>query len=496
MIVKPSTKAADLAFLEEIMADEEFAGLPTATQDKLKIYKRGLWGERDTAHMIDRHFHGATSTAILHDLRLPDGMGGFAQFDHILLNRIAELATIVEVKNYAGTLSKNEHDEWVVWYKGQKLPKDIPNPVAQAQRQREILRSWMRQRGLGKAFPNISVFVAVPAACKIDRSKVGKEVPIVKSDNLFSAWESSWDVSGLEILLSPRISSLDLQRLATILAQAHVPGPDIYDQLGLRSALLDDVEDVTISAGEEDGAVPLAVTGETMLAIDPVAVAATPGDAVETPRTEIGRAIQPSRRPASVQVEICSGIFERVLPDGRIGFTAQASNPDAKRRLDEVCKGRAAWISRYQNWVCDDARALELRARLTADLVGAPADESREQPQIDTVSPTSADESTDLPVKRRASAAVSVCSGITERTLPDGRVAFRADTDEQGAREILAGACRGRGRWQPLFKNWVVEANTADDVRTAVRDASLRMILQPPTSRDSQIAGSGTDGSR
>ena len=32
MIVKPSTKAADLAFLEEIIADEEFATLPAATQ--------------------------------------------------------------------------------------------------------------------------------------------------------------------------------------------------------------------------------------------------------------------------------------------------------------------------------------------------------------------------------------------------------------------------------------------------------------------------------
>lgn len=496
MIVKPSTKAEDLAFLEEIMADEEFADLPAATQDKLKIYKRGLWGERDTAHMIDRHFHGATNTAILHDLRLPDGMGGFAQFDHILLNRIAELATIVEVKNYAGTLSKNEHDEWIVWYKGQKLPKDIPNPVAQAQRQREVLRSWMRQRGLGKAFPNISVFVAVPAACKIDRSKVGKEVPIVKSDNLFSSWESSWDVSGLEILLSPRISPLDLQRLATIMARAHVPGPDIYDQLGLRPALPADLEGVTTSSGEDDGAGPIVVSGETMPTIDPGAVAATPDDLVETPTTEIGKTSRPPRRPAPVQIEICSGIFERVLPDGRICFTAQASNPEAKRRLDEVCKGRAAWVSRYQNWVCDDGRAVELRAILTADQVEAPADENRERPQVDPASPTSPDQSSDLRVKRRASAAVSVCSGITERFLPDGRVAFRADTESQGAHEILAVACRGRGKWQPLFKNWVVEANTADDVRTAVRDASVRMIAQAPTSGDNQLAGSEIDGSR
>lgn len=493
MIVKPSTKAEDLAFLEEIMADEEFADIPGSTQDKLKSYKRGLWGERDTAHMIDRYFHGATNTAVLHDVRLPDGMGRFAQFDHILLNRIAELATIVEVKNYAGTLSKNEHDEWIVWYKGQKLPKDIPNPVAQAQRQREVLRAWMRQRGLGKAFPNISVFVAVPAACKIDRSKVGKDVPIVKSDNLFSAWESSWDVSGLDILLSPRISSLELQRLATILARAHVPGPDIYDQLGLRPTLPDDDLEVgTTSADEEEGAVPLLVPAEATLTVVPVEVAAIAHDVVQTPTSgNIGTASQPPRRRASSSVELCSGIFERLLPDGRIGFTAHASNPEAKRRLDEACVGRAAWISRYQNWVCDDDRALEIRAIISADQVLAPADGSGDKrTRADTAPPTLVDQSTACPVKRRASAAVSVCRGITERSLPDGRVAFRANTDEQSAREILAGACRGRGKWQPVFKNWIVEADTADEVRTAVRTALLSEHPQAPISPDSQIAGS------
>lgn len=77
MIVKPSTKAADLAFLEEIIADEEFATLPAATQDRLRRHRRGLWGERDTAHMLDRHFHAKTNTAVVHDLRLPDGMGGY-----------------------------------------------------------------------------------------------------------------------------------------------------------------------------------------------------------------------------------------------------------------------------------------------------------------------------------------------------------------------------------------------------------------------------------
>ncbi|WP_164518986.1 nuclease-related domain-containing protein [Sphingomonas sp. ABOLG] len=473
MIVKPSTKAADLAFLEEIIADEEFATLPAATQDRLRRHRRGLWGERDTAHMLDRHFHAKTNTAVVHDLRLPDGMGGYAQFDHLLLNRIGELATIIEVKNYAGTLSKNEHNEWIVWYKGQRTPKDIPNPVAQARRQAEVLRSWLREHGLAKAFPNVNVFVSVPPECKIDRSKIGSDVPIVKSDNLFAAWEQSFDVSGLDLLLGTHLSALQLQQVAKRIAKAHVPPPDIYDELKLRPA--DD--DVSLNDDVlEDAEQPQASALSDVLAEDvarstrasDVHASADEGAVVEEGTLAGSENTVQRNRNTGTPYQLCAGIFERVLRDGRIGFSADARDEAARDRLKSACRGRAQWISRYQNWVCDDDRALEIRnllaegSGLGATVRSASELASGELPADRTVDPA--------PTKK-AGPAAEICEGITTRELPDGRHAFRARKSDQAAKDALSAACKGVGQWNPLYQNWIVPADRAPAIRAAIEAA-------------------------
>ncbi|MDO7836879.1 nuclease-related domain-containing protein [Sphingobium sp. HBC34] len=235
MIIKRSTKADELAFLEEVIADEDFTSLPATTQSRLRKHRRGLWGERATAHMIDRHLLTSDNTAVIHDLRIADQGGSFAQFDHLLLNRWAKRATIVEVKNYAGRLSKNDHGEWMVWYTGQRRPRDIPNPVEQARRQAEVLRRWLIRNALDKVFPRVDVFVSVPPECSIDRSKVGTDEPLVKSDNLISRWLETSGLSELDVMFSIGvISSSDLRAYAQKLARAHVAGPDIYDVLNIR----------------------------------------------------------------------------------------------------------------------------------------------------------------------------------------------------------------------------------------------------------------------
>lgn len=113
MIVKHSTKADECADFAAFIASADFERLPERTRRNALARRRGLEGERATAHILDRHFHDRPDHVLLHDLRLPDGIGGFAQFDHIILSRLSRTATVVEVKNYRGRLSKNEHDEWL-----------------------------------------------------------------------------------------------------------------------------------------------------------------------------------------------------------------------------------------------------------------------------------------------------------------------------------------------------------------------------------------------
>lgn len=174
MIVKPSTKSDECAAMVALIAALDFDHLPERTRKNALARRRGLEGERATAHILDRHFHDAPNHALLHDLRLPDGIGGFAQVDHVILSRLSRTAAVLEVKNYRGRLSKNEHDEWLVWYEGRRRPIDIPNSLAQAHRQKEVLRAWLKANNHDMAFEKIGAFVIIPPDCSIDRSLEGQ----------------------------------------------------------------------------------------------------------------------------------------------------------------------------------------------------------------------------------------------------------------------------------------------------------------------------------
>ena len=100
MIRKKSTRAAEIAFADEVMASDEFAALPERVRSTVRNHRQGMRGERETAYMLDHQFGPDNDRNLLiHDLRLPDGQGGFAQFDHILLSRASRTASIFESKN-------------------------------------------------------------------------------------------------------------------------------------------------------------------------------------------------------------------------------------------------------------------------------------------------------------------------------------------------------------------------------------------------------------
>ncbi|MXO86480.1 hypothetical protein GRI38_10635 [Altererythrobacter aurantiacus] len=61
----------------------------------------------------------------------------------------------------------------------------------------------------------------------------------------------------------------------------------------------------------------------------------------------------------------------------------------------------------------------------------------------------------------------TVHGAITIRELPDGRLALRSDTNEELI-SVVRGACKGKARWNPRFKNWVFDAELFDDIRVAI----------------------------
>lgn len=373
MIVKPSTKADECAAISAFIGTPDFARLPERARKNTLARRRGLEGERSTAHILDRYFHDAPNHALLHDLRLPDGLGGFAQFDHVILSRLSKTAAVVEVKNYGGRLSKNEHDEWLVWYEGRRRPIDIPNPLAQAHRQKEVLRAWLKGNRHDLAFETIRAFVIIPPNCSIDRSKVSADVPIYKADNFIAAWTPFGGITPLGRLFSTGVSAKTLLTIAGQIADDHQADLSALEKvIGPQSArAASNVEPEVAEKEVGDDALPAValaptvevhpVIVETEVPASPLSIAAEPETVAVTNDPEPAPATVASK--ASDKVEIVPGIYERTLPDGRVAFLT-GKNDGAGDRLKMACQGIAQWNPRFRNWLTDAARASTIRKTL------------------------------------------------------------------------------------------------------------------------------------
>jgi hypothetical protein len=369
MIVKPSTKADECAAIAAFMANPDFDRLPERARRETMNRQRGLNGERSTAHILDRHFHDAPNHALLHDLRLPDGIGGFAQFDHVILSRLSRTAAVVEVKNYRGRISKNEHNEWHVWYEGRRRPIDISNPLEQARRQGEVLRAWLKARRHDVAFETIGAFVIIPPEGSIDRSKVGADVRIYKADNFIAAWTEFGGITPMGRLFSTGVSAKTLLAIGGQLAGKHQPNlRGLEDMIGSRSSKAKpavDVDEAEDAAGDEpEPAVALPANSATVATAEKASPVLGSTEHKATAVTnDTGPISMVDGGKASDKIEIVPGIYERVLPDGSVAFLA-GRDEAAGVCLKLACEGLARWNPRYRNWLSDASKAPIIRDAL------------------------------------------------------------------------------------------------------------------------------------
>jgi|GEM_PF-2720434 len=99
----------------------------------------------------------------------------------------------------------------------------------------------------------------------------------------------------------------------------------------------------------------------------------------------------------------------------------------------------------------------------------APATDSRPEPQDQSATDQEEVEPAPNPRKHgaKASVLVTVIEGISERILPDGRIAFLVQPGTP-ADEQLTGVCKGRVIWNPRFRNWLCSAERAEEIRHAL----------------------------
>ncbi len=75
-------------------------------REELMRTKKGIQGERESAHYLDHYFKDAENHVLLHDLRFVID-GEVTQIDHLIFNRAGSIY-LLETKNYACNLVINE----------------------------------------------------------------------------------------------------------------------------------------------------------------------------------------------------------------------------------------------------------------------------------------------------------------------------------------------------------------------------------------------------
>ena len=110
-------------------------------REEVSRLKKGIQGERDSAHYIDSYFKGSDNHVILHDLRFVVD-GDVAQIDHLMFNREGQIF-LLETKNYAGSLVINDRGEFTAVYEDGRF--GIPSPLEQSLRHERILAKLLER---------------------------------------------------------------------------------------------------------------------------------------------------------------------------------------------------------------------------------------------------------------------------------------------------------------------------------------------------------------
>ena len=131
-------KSKRLALLEDL---QKSAQQKKWLREELQRCRKGIQGERESAHYLDSYFNGSENNVLLHDLRLVVD-GDTAQIDHLILNRTGRIY-LIETKNYSGDLIVNAHGEFTVQYGDDSF--GIPSPWEQSRRHERILAKLLEK---------------------------------------------------------------------------------------------------------------------------------------------------------------------------------------------------------------------------------------------------------------------------------------------------------------------------------------------------------------
>ena len=176
--------------------------------------RKGIQGERESAHYLDHYFKDAENHVLLHDLRFVIE-GEVTQIDHLILNRAGNVY-LLETKNYACNLVINDRGEFTAEYENARF--GIPSPIEQSLRHEKVLRQLLERLDIVGRTQKHSDFhhvVMLHPKATIERppAKSFDTANVIKADQ-FPTWHKSFvDKLGFGTFFK---SALNMRSLETI----------------------------------------------------------------------------------------------------------------------------------------------------------------------------------------------------------------------------------------------------------------------------------------
>ena len=184
-------------------------------REELMRTRKGIQGERESAHYLDHYFKDAENHVLLHDLRFVIE-GEVTQIDHLIFNR-AGIVYMLETKNYACNLVINDRGEFTAEYENARF--GIPSPIEQSMRHEKVLHKLLEQLGIvgrTQKHPDFHHVVMLHPKATIERppTKSFDTANVIKADQ-FPTWHKSFvEKVGLGTLFK---SALNVRSLETIM---------------------------------------------------------------------------------------------------------------------------------------------------------------------------------------------------------------------------------------------------------------------------------------
>lgn len=462
MILKHADdKQPDIDILHNLAAQAGSQRQRQAVQEEIDNIVAGMRGEQDASYYLDQEFRHRDDSVVIHDLRIEEE-GDVAQIDHIVISRNRQ-AFVLETKALKASLECNSAGEWEAVYGRSRYA--IPSPLEQCKRHAAALRRWLGRRET--AIREVIPVVLVAPTTKLGQRAASRDDPDVVKSDLFTRWyeqRSSGNAHQVVQRGNERMSEDELAGVGYRLVRAHTPIQfDWRRRFGFPT-----------SKGEEDTVAPMAPVAPP--SEEPI----TAPDGTAR-RKHIGK----------TDVPIAGGnlvVFRYENGDRGI----RCDDDSMKRRVSDLCRthhGRWAPYPRF--WMV----SLEACRSIIVELGGTVPDTSAAPPKTAAVPSTPATSPSMAIVTEPIQAAVveatpsatdSVIVGeqpfiptviqtadgmITIARLKDGRYTVKNDGSPKMI-DLVRTTCRKRAKWNPLFKNWIVEASmiaTITDELGAVR---------------------------